>query len=380
VDSLRHQTFSDIEIILVDDGSTDDCPQICDAYEKQDSRIHVIHKENGGLVSARKAGLEAASGELIGYVDGDDWIEPDMYERLYRTLTEQDVDIVMCGRYEDTGDAHKAVCHGLPEGRYDKAAMQNDVYPRMIVNGAFFEWGMFPAVWDKLFRRECLEPFQMAVDERLTIGEDLACVFPCLLHAESIYIMRDCLYHYRQTLSSMVHTKEDKEIERMRYQVLYHSVLESFEKYKDIYDLREQWRDYMLFLMMPRADTLYEGVEKLDFLFPFPEVKRGMDIVLYGMGIFGQRLYGFIRDSGFCNIVLTADRNYKDLQKQGLDVASPEEIGAHRFDAIVVANSFAGVRKAICRDLSEKYPNAKLCTLDEKLLRSEQTLERFGLQ
>jgi hypothetical protein len=299
---------------------------------------------------------------------------------MYRILIEQDVDIVMCGWDEETGDAHRAVCHGLTEGRYDKAAMLSEVYPHMIVNGAFFEWGIFPALWDKLFRRECLEPFLMEVDERLTIGDDLACVFPALLHAESIYIMRDGLYHYRQTLSSMTHRKSDQEIERMRYRVLYHSVLKSFEKYRDIYDLREQWRDYMLFVMMPRMGVLYEGVEKLDFLFPFPEVKRGMDIVLYGMGIFGQGLYRFIKETDFCNIVLLADQNYKDLRKQGLDVVSPEEIGAHRFDVIVIANSFAATRKAICRDLSGMYPNAKLATLDEQLLRSRQTLERFGLQ
>ena len=104
IESIQCQSFQDIEIFLVDDGSTDGCFEICEEYKQQDSRIRVIHKANGGLVSARKAGIRAASGDYIAFVDGDDWIEPDMYERMYKVITEQDVDIVMCSRYEDVGN------------------------------------------------------------------------------------------------------------------------------------------------------------------------------------------------------------------------------------------------------------------------------------
>ena len=94
VESILAQSFQDFELILVDDGSPDSCPEICEQYAEKDSRIKVIHKLNGGLVSARKAGLKAASGEYIGYVDGDDWIEPDFYEKLMRKAMNFDADIV----------------------------------------------------------------------------------------------------------------------------------------------------------------------------------------------------------------------------------------------------------------------------------------------
>lgn len=84
MESILRQTYTELEIILVDDGSTDGCYQICEEYKKKDSRVVVLHKENGGLVSARKAGIQAATGNYIAWVDGDDWIEPDMYERMYR--------------------------------------------------------------------------------------------------------------------------------------------------------------------------------------------------------------------------------------------------------------------------------------------------------
>jgi glycosyltransferase involved in cell wall biosynthesis len=379
LDSLLDQTFSDIEIILVDDGSTDDCPQICDAYEKKDSRVKVIHKPNAGLVSARKAGLRAAKGRYIGYVDGDDWIEPDMYARMYQTLTEQKVDIVMCGRYEDTMDVHRAVYQGLPEGRYDKSALQKEVYPRMIVNGAFFEWGLFPGQWDKLFRRECLESFQMEVDDGISMGEDAACVYPCLLHAESIYVMRDCLYHYRQSTTSMVKKIGDAKTERKKYDILYHSVKMHLEEGKDIYDLTGQWRDYLLFLMTPRADILYEGIEKLDYLFPFPKVKKGSRILVYGMGVYGQRLCHYIKKSGVCNWVASFDRNYAELQKQGIEVLPPEKIADFEYDDIVIACSYAKTRQSIYLDLKRKYPNKNIHVMDEELVKSDETLRAFGL-
>ena len=120
IESLICQTYKDIEIILVDDGSTDDSLRICDGYQKKDVRIKVLHQKNAGVVNARKAGLYMAAGEYIAFVDGDDWVEPDMYECMYQKLFEQDVDVVMCGRFEDTGEVCKKVFHGIEEGRYGK--------------------------------------------------------------------------------------------------------------------------------------------------------------------------------------------------------------------------------------------------------------------
>lgn len=379
LDSLCSQTYCDLDIILVDDGSTDGCYEICEEYGKKDSRIRIIHKENGGLVSARKAGIQAALGQYIAYVDGDDWIEPDMYERMYRKMTEQKVDVVMCGRYEDTGDVHKQVFHGIPEGRYDKQALQSKVYPAMIVNNAFFEWGIFPGVWDKLFRRECIEPFQLAVDERITMGEDAACVYPSLLNAESIYIMQECLYHYRQTTSSMVKQVQDFTLEKERFRVLYQSVREELAKHVRIYDLRQQWQKYVLFLMIPRADCLYNGYGMLDYLFPFPKVKRGMNVILYGAGTYGQRIYGFLKRTGFCNVTAWVDRNYSEFQKMGLSVENPDVIRDRLYDQIVVAITYAKARTVLYQSLLEKYTEDKISLIDEGLILSNDTTRMFDL-
>lgn len=97
IQSIVEQTYQNLEIILVDDGSPDNCPSMCDAWAKNDSRIKVIHKENGGLSDARNAGMAIASGELIGFVDSDDWISPQMYQNLYDEMIRTDSDIAACG-------------------------------------------------------------------------------------------------------------------------------------------------------------------------------------------------------------------------------------------------------------------------------------------
>ena len=379
IESIINQTFTDLEIILVDDGSTDGCSEICDKYQEIDSRILVIHKENEGLVSARKAGLKAAHGSYIAYVDGDDWIEPIMYEHMYQELCRQDADIVMCGRYEDTGKISREVFHGIPEGRYGKEELINYVYPQMIVGDDFFEWMIFPGLWDKLFRRKCVEMFQYMVDNRITMGEDAACTYPCLLNADSIYIIHQCLYHYRQTTSSMVKKVQSNEIERERFCVLYQSMNKCFERYTGIFDVREQWKKYVLFLMLPRADTLYKDFENLEYLFPFYQVKKGSSIILYGAGTYGQRLYQYLKKSRFCSVSAWVDRNYIQLSEMGLEVVNPLVIPQKKCNVIVIANTYKKSRTLLYQELCEKYPEKRIYTIDEKCIFTQEAMRAFGL-
>ena len=379
IESICGQTYRALEIILVNDGSTDGSGQLCETYAQKDPRILVVHQENGGAVRARKEGLMRASGKYIAFADSDDWLEPHMLEMLHGTLTGQDVEIAMCGRYEETGHCARAVRQGIAPGRYDKEAMLRQVYPHMIVNRRFFEWGLFPGLWDKLFKRECLEKFLLAVDERLTMGDDAACVYPALLEAESIYIRKECLYHYRQSPASMVKRVEEAGKERERFGILYRTVLGELEREKDIYDLRGQWREYLLFLMVPRADTLLKGMGELPYLFPFPGIRRGSRVIVYGMGTYGQRLYACLRRSGFCEVVAAADRGYRELSSQGIEVIAPARIASYPFDAIAIAASFAGTREAIYQELSGLYGRERVHAMDERLVKSREIGEAFGL-
>lgn len=380
LDSIYNQTMKDFELILVDDSSEDGCYDICESSKLRFGNIKVIHKKyNEGLVAARKTGLANATSEYILYVDGDDWIESNMVECMYKTIISENVDVVMCGRYEDTGNVSKRVYHGIPSGRYNKRELTEKVYPKMIVNDNFFEWGLFPGVWDKMFKKEHLLTYQNQVDDRITMGEDALCTYPCLLNVDSIYVLDECLYHYRQNPTSMVRKREDKYKERLKYQLLYTQGKELFEKYKDIYDMSEQWKKYLLFLMVPRSDSLYDEMEKLEYLFPYPDVQKGSSIIIYGAGLYGQRLYRYLKQSNYCNVVAVADKNWKNINVSDMQVINPEIINEYQYDFIVITCSFAKTRKSIYENMIKKYPKDKVKMMDEVLVMTDETMFRYGL-
>ncbi len=152
LDSIIHQSYSNLEIILVDDGSTDSCPQICDEYANKDSRVRVIHKEHGGLSSARNVGLDVARGDYIAFVDSDDWLELDMYEQMMTAAIENQADLVTC-------DVNKWMF-----GKNSYHTISRNTGKRTVIedNDELFYHILRPnptirfEVWNKLFRRSII--------------------------------------------------------------------------------------------------------------------------------------------------------------------------------------------------------------------------------
>ena len=379
VDSVLNQTYNNLQIILIDDGSTDESPKICDIYAERYSRFKVIHQENHGAVYARNIGIDNAEGKYITFVDADDWIEFNMIEQLYESLKKYDVDASMCGRFEDTGRTSVTAYHGFAGEYYNREKLLEVIYPNMIVNACFFQWGIFPGLCDILFKKELLKRMHAEVDTRITMGDDALCTYPYLLNANSIYILDECLYHYRQTPTSMVHQKGNSEKERERFNLLYQEGNRIFEKYASIYDLRDQWKEYVMFLMLPRADILYENMEELSYLYPYPRVKKGSRIVLYGAGLYGQRLYSWIRKTGFCEVRALVDRNWEELRRQGIPAESPDNIQNLQYDHIVITCSFARTRKAIYDYLKQVTMEDKIQVMDEEMVFSSESLNAFGI-
>lgn len=191
LDSIVGQTYANLEIILVDDGSPDGCGAICDEYAARDERIRVIHKENGGVSSARNVGLAAATGAWIGWVDPDDWIEPDMFAYLLSNALAFHAEIAICSRYEERRRRSvflgwkKTEVIGTEEAMFrllEDCAMQNHL-------------------WDKLYRRELYEGF--CFPEGRTY-EDVAAVYRLFERAKKIVCLSEAKYHYLQRADSIV--------------------------------------------------------------------------------------------------------------------------------------------------------------------------------
>lgn len=203
LDSLLAQDISDYEIILVDDGSTDNSGTICDRYAAEHPAFQCIHKPNGGLPSARKAGYQVCRGQYVTFVDSDDWIASDMYKTMCNAMISTRADIIICNYISATPHGEIVCRTPFSAGLYDKIRLQTEVYPYMIYSGTFFKYGICPNLWNKAFRRELLQSHLFHVPNDIVVGEDALASYSCMLEADSIYFLHEPLYYYRSNADSL---------------------------------------------------------------------------------------------------------------------------------------------------------------------------------
>ncbi len=211
VDSILSQSFTDFELILVDDGSPDNCPKMCDDYAKKDSRVKVVHKENGGLISARKAGLEISQGEYIVNVDGDDFVKTDFLSTIANIIEKHPVDMV-CFGYEKTDGINSIPTdiYKCELGFYDREKIERQIFPILFEseNGTSFPAGIVL----KVVKKEVIQPILSTINSRIVIGEDAVCSKICLFKSNSIYVEDKSLYCYRTNLQSLSKIKKPQDV------------------------------------------------------------------------------------------------------------------------------------------------------------------------
>lgn len=207
IQSIVEQTYKNIEIILIDDGSTDNSGKKCDEWAKKDNRIKVVHKKNGGVSSARNVGIDSADGEYIGFVDGDDYINKYMYEIMYNEIKKDNVDLVMC-------DYQRV----LPESQVQNCQVDGystEIFDKTMMLQMFFPY--FGSVWLSLYVKEKLENIKFDINRY--IGEDLKfnCDYIVKCKNNGIHI-KSKLYYYRLRNESVTRINNSKE-KRLQYYI-----------------------------------------------------------------------------------------------------------------------------------------------------------------
>ena len=214
IDSILGQSFSDFELIIVNDGSTDDSGSICDQYAMADPRVRVIHTENRGVVTARRTGVNMARGEYTVFVDSDDWLDLDFYRCLIEGGEGMNADILISGNLKRAAGCVKTTV--FPSGYYDKKMLENTIFPKMMYDMRTEQYTLSPSLWDKLFRTELLKEVYEGVDPRVTLGEDAVCTYPCIARANSVLILdNSACYHYREDHVSMVNQRDIRLLQRV---------------------------------------------------------------------------------------------------------------------------------------------------------------------
>lgn len=258
VDSILGQTYTDFEIILVDDGSPDSCPQICDEYAAKDARVKVIHKINGGLASARNAGLEVAQGDYICYVDSDDYlIDNKVLERLAEK-TESKPDIVHYKFVEwFESDGHVAPCYfdyNVPT----KDRSLAEVYCDLIDKDAYYN-----SAWSKIIRRSLLMDNNIRFEEGI-VGEDNEWYYHVVMVAKKLVLLDEPLYVYRRRSGSITTSATEKNLRDLLH------VLDKWEKILSTAenDARAQVVWGSLAKQFCSAVILYAGLNNVDSYIP----------------------------------------------------------------------------------------------------------------
>ncbi len=205
ITSLLIQTYSNLEIILVDDGSKGKEGEICDLFAQKDSRIKVIHKENAGLVAARKSGIKAATADYVTFVDGDDFVAKDYYKEIMNWVIKERPDLVAVGftRYRSEEDSSVYV-QSMDSGIYEGERLDYLKNNTNCKDACYYDYSIFPSTWSKVYKRKNLIRNAMTVPEKIRVGEDSAFSFPYILSSEKVIVDNSITgYYYREVLGSM---------------------------------------------------------------------------------------------------------------------------------------------------------------------------------
>lgn len=216
IESLLAQVDYDYEIVLVNDGSKDSSGDICQRYlEKYPEKIQLVNKENGGLPSARKAGVRAANGEYVTFLDGDDWVDADYYYQMIQAAKEHQADVACSSHTISYPDKDIPEKNGVDSGVYVGEALF-EVKNKMLYQRPYYTYGIYPSLCMKVIRKELLEKFIYNVPDSVTIAEDAAVSFPLLFSCNGFVMLNENTgYYYRQLQTSMMNKYDPKKLTKV---------------------------------------------------------------------------------------------------------------------------------------------------------------------
>ena len=333
IESICNQTFKDLQIILVDDGSTDSSGSICDMYAALDERIIVIHNCNQGVVQSRKAGLAVAKGELIAFIDSDDCMDELAIQHMYERMQDSSSDIVICGYIIDKDNSSRMVKNIVKSGVYSKFDLEL-IYRKLIFDDAYMQPSIIQSMCGKLFKKKLLLETSGDIDERITLGEDASFVFPYLLACNSICISDKCYYHYQIRNGSMCAKKDLFVFERIEAFQQY--LLNKLSGYPAKYMLDLQIKKYIVHLLEMAIRNTYGICYYKQYVFASKLISdiKGKNIIVYGAGEVGKDYVEVLLAQGITPRWVDKNKNgekYLDVIIESTDIINED------VDVIVVA-------------------------------------------
>lgn len=334
--SVISQTYECLEILIVDDGSTDGSSKICDRFAKEDSRVHVIHQENSGVALSRKKAILEAKGEYVCFVDGDDTIEPGMVEYFVNNIGSCDCITSGCICEKRTGELYERV-DSFAEGIYEAGNKLDYIISNMISFENDLKDGLLPFLVNKMYRADIMKDVVGDIEETLAYAEDRDLLFRYVLKCNSILITYACFYYYRYRIGSAVRAANKNFMHDLNNLYL------SLEKVFAGHPLEKSLMRQLQLFIMSRTTLIthfmgfYTEAQSIRHIFPFQDIPGRSRIVLYGAGVVGNNYYRQIIAQGKLDIVLWADRSWGKYKDNYIPICPPDQILSVAYDFIIVA-------------------------------------------
>lgn len=310
IESVINQKFKNIEMILIDDGSTDNSVEICKKYFENDDRIIFIHQSNHGVSYSCKKGIEIASGEYLAFVDSDDSIDPDMFSKIAEVVKEKTPDVLAFGLKEVYSDHILKKDNKYEYKYYNKEQIKKYIFPSMISYFPFFEFGILPNLAAKVIKRELLIKICSNISDEVIIGEDADFSFQSIAEADSIQTISFFPYNYFKRNDSLMY----KPINIKNINALKKDLLSCFKKKGLSSLMKDQLDRYISFVKALKCPDYIDVIKTF-----FADIN--MRCALYGAGGFGYALFETFRNSITC----WTDKNATYYQNLGMPVFSVED-------------------------------------------------------
>lgn len=335
IDSILNQKYKNIQVIIVDDGSTDGCREICDEYAKIDSRVDVLHTVNGGSVRARKEGLRIARGSYTGFVDSDDYIEIDMFYQLVEVMENTGADFVHSG-YNEILNYSQIECINFDNELFvlNEESQNRFFIKRFLLNikdGKTISY----SIWSKLFRTELIKKCFNKVSDKQMFGEDAICLFHCIFESKRIAFAPIARYNYRIREESLSHLENEELFNRQV--MLCGEILKVLEDYDCLRALKNDINNFLISSLFAIKKTDKHRPFKLtQFYLDDIEMFRGKSVVIYGAGNVGEDLCEQLMIEKI-DVRCIVDANPRRKQINGVEIETPSHLSFNLYDFVLIA-------------------------------------------
>lgn len=344
IESVLNQTYGNLEIILVDDGSIDNSAALCSAYAQKDERVIFVEQENRGVAVARRTGSRLATGKYITFVDSDDYIDYDLYEKLMPLM--KLVDIVTSGYYI----GEKKFYDSIEIGIYKTNAEMEYLYKNMIYMEDGYERGLTSYIVNKIFLTDIAKNVFCDISENIFIGEDSEFLYRYLLKCQSCCVTNECGYHYVMNENSALHSVNKNFLQNVN--ALYHSLEEVFMASEYQKSLMLQLGKMIQSLL--GMTYMFLGFERFNqniiYVYPFMEMILDKSFILYGAGKVGKDYWNLLKKMDGTENVTWVDKNWKNYNLKIFPINPIEKIMDINYDYILLAVA----KKELANEIKEE--------------------------